>query len=189
MESTSKNKIYTRRITTKNMVITSLMAAIMCIIGPFSIPLPVTLVPISLTNFVIYLAAFVLSYKYCALSYIIYLLLGIIGLPVFSNFGSGIGKVAGPTGGYLVGFILTAIICAFMNEKFSKKIYMSIVGMIIGLAIAYLFGTIWFSIEQNMSFVQSLSLCVVPFLIGDAVKIIVAVIVGPTLRKSIQRFK
>lgn len=174
-----------KRISTRNMVLVALMAGIMCIVGPLSIPLPITLVPISLTNLAIYIAAFVLPWKYCTLSCIIYLLLGTIGLPVFSGFGGGIGKIAGPTGGYLIGFIFIAIICAYVNEKFSGKLYMYVIGMIAGLIVAYLFGTLWFSYQQEIGFVKSLALCVVPFLIGDAVKIVIASFIGPILNKTL----
>lgn len=174
----------TNMISTKNMVVCGLMAAILCIVAPLSIPLPGNLVPISLTNFILYLTAYVLDWKYSTITYFVYLLIGIVGLPVFSNYGSGFAKVAGPTGGYLLGFIFITLICGFVNEKFEGKVYMSVIAMIIGLSIAYLFGTLWFSYQQHMSLTASLSLCVYPFLIGDAIKIAVATCVGPVLRKA-----
>ncbi len=188
-QSVSAVSMKKRGITTKNLVITALMAALMCILGPLSLPLPFTPVPISLTNFVIYLAAFVLSWKYCTLSYIVYMLIGMIGLPVFSNFGSGIDKIVGPTGGYLIGFVFTALICSLINEKFVGKIYMYVIGMAAGLAMAYAFGTLWFMYQQGMGLKQSLVLCVIPFLIGDAVKIVVATIIGPVLRKAVNSIR
>lgn len=184
-QSVSTAAMKYRGITTKNLVITAMMAAVTCILGPLSLPLPFTQVPISLTNFVIYLAAFVLTWKYCTLSYIVYVLIGAIGLPVFSAFGSGIDKIAGPTGGYLLGFVFTALICSVVNQKFAGKIYMYVAGMAAGLFVAYAFGTLWFMYHQGMGLKQSLALCVVPFLIGDAVKIAVAAIVGPVLRKAV----
>ncbi len=170
---------------TKNMVLCGLMAAILCILAPIVVPLPGNLVPLSLTNFVLYITAFVLDWKYGTISYLVYLLLGIVGLPVFSGYGSGPAKVAGPTGGYLVGFIFITLICGYVNKKFNGKIHMYIVGMIIGLAMNYLFGTVWFSYQQNMSIKASLVLCVVPFLIGDAIKIIAAAIIGPVIKKAV----
>lgn len=168
---------------TKNMVMCGVMAAVLCILAPLSVPLPGNLVPISLTNFVLYLVAYMLDWKYATVTYVVYMLLGIVGLPVFSGYGSGLAKVAGPTGGYLVGFIFIPLICGYINKKFEGKIYMSVIGMVAGLTCAYLLGTVWFSYQQNMGFVPSLALCVYPFLIGDAIKIIVAVIIGPRFRK------
>ncbi len=184
-QTTSAASMKYKGITTKNLVITAMMAAVTCVLGPLSLPLPFTPVPVSLTNFVIYLAAFVLTWKYCTLSYIVYVLLGAIGLPVFSGFGSGIDKIAGPTGGYLLGFVFTALICSIVNKKFAGKLYMYVAGMAAGLFVAYAFGTLWFMYQQGMGLKQSLALCVVPFLIGDAVKIAVASIVGPALRKAV----
>ena len=87
----------------REMALIALMAAVTCILGPLSVPIGV--VPISLTNFAIYLAIYVLGCRRGTISYIVYLLLGLVGLPVFSGFSSGVGKLFGPTGGYLIGFI------------------------------------------------------------------------------------
>lgn len=198
MKSTNKSKktetvyassVKSRGMATKNLVITALMAAIMCILGPLSLPLPFTPVPISLINFAIYITAFVLSCKYCTLGYIVYILIGAIGLPVFSSFGAGIDKIVGPTGGYIIGLIFTAFICSIVNEKFAGKIYMYVIGMVVGLAVAYVFGTLWFMYQQGMGFRQSLVLCVIPFLIGDVVKIVMATIIGPVLKKTVNRIR
>ena len=87
----------------------ALMAALMCIFGPMSVPIGP--VPVSLTNLVIYFTVYLIGMKGATVSYLIYMLLGIVGLPVFSGYQGGLAKVAGPTGGYLVGFILMALIC------------------------------------------------------------------------------
>lgn len=97
-----------KRLETRQMTLIGLMSALMCVAGPLSVPLPFTPIPISLTNLVIYLTAFVLGCKSGTVSYVIYLLLGTAGLPVFSGFTGGLSKLAGPTGGYLIGFVLTA---------------------------------------------------------------------------------
>ena len=99
-----------QKIRTKQMVLIALMTAVTCVLGPLSIPLPFSPVPISLTNFAIFLAIFVLGMKSGTISFIIYLLLGAIGVPVFSSFRGGLQVLAGPTGGYLIGFIFLALI-------------------------------------------------------------------------------
>ena len=99
-----------QKIRTKQMVLIALMTAVTCVLGPLSIPLPFSPVPISLTNFAIFLAIFVLGMKSGTISFIIYLLLGAVGVPVFSSFRGGFQVLAGPTGGYLIGFIFLALI-------------------------------------------------------------------------------
>lgn len=179
----------TAKMSTKNMAVCGLMTAVMCIFAPLSIPLPGNLVPISLGVFVLYLSAYVLNWKYAVLSCFLYLLIGMAGLPVFSGYGSGLAKVAGPTGGYLIGYVFISFICGFVNEKFSGKMYMSVLGMVAGLALTYAFGTLWFSVQQHMGFGASLAMCVYPFLIGDGIKIAAAAIIGPVLRKRINMAK
>ena len=189
--------------TTKRMALIGVMTAVTCILGPLSIPLPFSLVPISFTNLAIYLAAYVLGMKACTISYLIYMLLGMpkgkisriliymllamVGIPVFSGFTAGVGKLAGPTGGYLVGFILMALIVGFFVDHFPGKVALHIVGMVLGLAICYIFGTVWLAGQLNMTFVAGLGVGVIPYLPGDAVKIIFTALIGPKLRREIYR--
>ena len=188
--------------TTKRMALIGVMTAVTCILGPFSIPLPFSPVPISFTNLAIYLAAYVLGMKACTVSYLIYMLLGMVGVPVFSGFTGGPAKLAGPTGGYiigfivmavgptggyLVGFILMALIVGFFVDHFPGKVALHIVGMVLGLAICYIFGTVWLAGQLNMTFVAGLGVGVIPYLPGDAVKIIFTALIGPKLRREIYR--
>lgn len=167
--------------------IIGVMTAIICIMAPFSIPLPFTVVPISLTNLAIYFTVFVLGWKMGTISYLIYLLIGLIGVPVFSGFTSGFSKLAGPTGGYLIGFIFLVIISGWFIEKFPNKIPMYIMGMLLGNIVTYLFGTIWLANLTDNTFKQALAIGVLPFLLGDLLKIIAAVLIGTVLRKQILR--
>ena len=105
----------------KDMVLMALFAALTCVLAPLAVPIGP--VPISLTNLVIYFSLYVLGWQRATITYIVYLLLGLVGLPVFSGFEGGVGKVAGPTGGYLIGFIFMAIVCGLlMQVKKDKKI-------------------------------------------------------------------
>ena len=171
--------------TTSQMTLTAIMAAIICILGPLSIPLPISPVPISFTNLAIYLTTCLLGWKLGCISYLIYLFIGLIGLPVFSSFSSGIGKLLGPTGGYLIGFIAMSIICGFTFEKFSNR-FARIIGLIIATAVAYIFGTFWLSYEANLTFVQSLWAGVIPYIPGDFIKIILVVFIGPPIKNRLQ---
>ena len=98
-----ENTCTSRSTHTYAMVTTAFMAAVTCILAPLSIPIGP--VPISLTNLAIYLSLYLLNWKRGTISYCLYLLIGLAGLPVFSGFSGGIGKLAGPTGGYIIGFI------------------------------------------------------------------------------------
>ena len=168
----------------QKMAIIALMTAVLCILAPISIPVFISPVPISLGVLAIYLTAYVLSPLDATISVIIFILLGTFGLPVFSGYSGGLSKLVGPTGGYIIGFLFTVYITSlFIHMK--KGIIFGVIGMITGLALCYILGTIWFSYQQGKGFIASLLLCVVPFLIGDAIKIIVAVILGTQINKRL----
>ena len=97
----------------KDMTITALMTALICVLGPFS--LPIGPVPIALTNFVIFITLYVIGMKRGLIAVALYLLIGLIGLPVFSGFGAGIGKLVGPTGGYLIGYLPMALMAVMQH--------------------------------------------------------------------------
>ena len=178
-----------QKIRTKQMVLIALMTAVTCVLGPLSIALPFSPVPISLTNFAIFLAIFVLGMKSGTISFIIYLLLGAIGVPVFSSFRGGLQVLAGPTGGYLIGFIFLALIMGFALDHFDRKLVPTIIGMIIGMAVCYAFGTVWLAKLLSLSFKEGLMMGVIPYLAGDAAKIIIAAIVGPKLYGATQKIR
>lgn len=168
----------------QKMAIIALMTAVLCILAPISMPVFISPVPISLGVLAVYLTAYVLSPLDATISVIIFILLGTFGLPVFSGYSGGLSKLVGPTGGYIIGFLFTVYISSlFIHMK--KGIIFDVIGMITGLALCYILGTIWFSYQQGKGFIASLLLCVVPFLIGDAIKIIVAVILGTQLNKRL----
>lgn len=178
-----------QKIRTKQMVLIALMTAVTCVLGPLSIPLPFSPVPISLTNFAIFLAIFVLGMKSGTISFIIYLLLGAVGVPVFSSFRGGLQVLAGPTGGYLIGFIFLALIMGFALDHFDRKLVPTIIGMIIGMAVCYAFGTVWLAKLLSLSFKEGLMMGVIPYLAGDAAEIIIAAIVGPKLYGATQKIR
>ena len=172
---------------TKKITMIGLMTAVTCILGPLSLPLPFSPVPITLTNFAVFLSIYILGMKYGTISLLIYLALGTIGLPVFSSFSGGLGKLAGPTGGYLFGFIFLALIHGFFMLRFHKKTFASIIGMTLGMIACYLFGTIWLALHMSLTFKAALMIGVIPYLPGDAVKIALAAIIGPKLSSAIQK--
>ena len=170
----------------RRLVLIAMMTAITCILAPLSIPIPVSPVPISLTNLVLLISVYILGWKDASISFIIYLLLGLAGLPVFSGFSGGVGKIAGPTGGYLAGFIFMTVIAGLAVDIFSGKRLPAVIGMALGTAVAYAFGTAWLAIQMDLTFISALSIGVLPYLAGDTLKIILAVIAGPMLKKRLR---
>ncbi len=138
-------------------------------------------------NFAVYIIVYILGMRSGTVSVLIYLCLGTAGLPVFSAFSGGLAKLAGPTGGYLAGFLFLALIQGFLMERFPGKNAAAVTGMMLGLAICYLFGTAWLAAQMNLTFFAALGIGVLPYLPGDAVKIILAAVVGPKLRAAVNR--
>ena len=171
-----------KKLTTYQMAVTAVMAAVLCVLGPLTVPIGA--VPISLANFVICLTAWLLGPKFGTLSVVLYLALGTIGIPVFSGYGAGLAKLAGPTGGYLVGYLLLAFIGGNMiKESFGKSV--SAVCLVLGDAACYVLGTAWFVFQMQCELGYALTVCVYPFIALDLGKIVVSCIVGALLRKRL----
>ncbi len=168
---------------TKHLALIGVMAAVLCISGPLA--LPVGPVPISLGSFAVYLTVYILGMKKGTISICIYILLGLVGIPVFSSFSGGVGKVMGPTGGYIVGYILLALIFGFFIDKWKTNYGLILLGMVFGTIALYLLGTAWLAYQAKMSFSAALAAGVLPFIAGDIVKMIVAMLVGQQVRKRL----
>jgi biotin transport system substrate-specific component len=174
-----------KRYYAKPLILCSLFAALTGICSIISIPLPFSPVPINLALLSVYMAGGLLGAKYGSLSQIIYLLLGAIGLPVFHNLTGGLAIIAGPTGGFIIGYIAAAFIVGLFYSR-SNKTSALVVGILAGLTACYAFGTFWFIyITGTYSLEAALLLCVIPFLPGDALKILAAVFLIKKLRPII----
>lgn len=156
---------------TKDITYIAIFSAVISILSIISIPTPWG-VPFTLQTFAISLAGFVLGKKYGTLSVIIYLLLGAIGLPVFSGLSGGISKFVSVTGGFLFGFIFLAFLCG------TKKICYSI----LGLLICHLLGVIQFSFLTKTNFINSISIVSLPYLIKDLLSIFLAYIINKKMK-------
>lgn len=170
-----------------NLTIMGLFTAVMCIIGPLSIMIPISPVPISFTILAIYFTVIILGGKMGTISYLVYLLIGFAGVPVFSSFTAGPGKLLGPTGGYLIGFIFLALIAGYFVDRFPGKLSMMILGMALGTMVTYAIGTAWLAYQTGMTFQAALFAGVIPYIIGDALKIAIAVTIGPTIKKQVKK--
>ncbi len=187
-------------MSTHKIAIVGLMTSITCILGPISIVIPFSPVPISLGLFGILLTTTLLGAKLGILSCLMYLLLGLVGLPVFSGFTSGIGVLLGPTGGYLLGYLLVAACSSmFYSAKDSRRLdeashapkkaayLLQIAGMVCGLLICYLLGSLWLAHFMKITLGNALLIGVLPYIPADLLKLTLAVWLGRLLRKRLAK--
>ena len=174
-------------MTVKDMTLTAVIAALLCIAGPLSIAAGP--VPLSLATFAVYLAGAILGKKWGTAAVGLYLLIGIIGVPVFSGFSGGFQKLAGVTGGYLVGYLPCAFLTGMGAERAKNegRKWVLPAMMVLGTVILYGIGTAWFMIQTGNALGAALGLCVLPFLPGDAAKIAAASILAPIVGKAIEK--
>lgn len=169
---------------TKDMTMTAVSAALLCILGPLSIAIGP--IPLSLATFGVYLAGALLGPKKGTLAVGLYLLIGIAGVPVFSGFSGGFQKLAGVTGGYLVGYLPCAFLTGLGALRQEKHFAVLPAMMAAGTAVLYLIGTLWFMAQTGNGLGSALSLCVVPFLPGDAMKIAAASLISVPVKKTLR---
>ncbi len=172
-------------IAVRDMAQIAIITAVFCILAPLSIPIGP--VPISLTGLVLYFSLYVLGMKKGTISYVLYMLLGLIGLPVFSGYAGGPAKLLGPTGGYIIGFIFVAVLAGLVLDRWERKYWLHAVAFIVTTAICYAFGTVWFIFLMKCSLAYALTVCVYPFIIWDLCKIAVAMVVGVQVRGRLRR--
>jgi biotin transport system substrate-specific component len=144
--------------------------------------IPIGPVPIVLQNFFIFLTGLLLGKRWGLASVAVYLLAGALGLPVFAGGVGGIGRFVGPTGGYLIGYLPAVWVIGWIGGRETHRSFFDLFGMICGALIVYLFGVPWLKALTGMSWTKALSVGMVPFLVGDALKIAAAVPVARRLR-------
>lgn len=167
----------------KRMVYASLMAALTAA-GAY-IAIPIGPVPIVLQNLFVMLAGLLLGGRWGLISVGIYLLSGAVGLPVFAGGTGGIGKFVGPTGGYLLGFAAAAYLIGLISDFGRGRTAVDALAMVAGTAVIYAFGVPWLKVVTGMSLSKAISVGMLPFLIGDALKIAAAIPIARTLRPLI----
>lgn len=154
------------------------------IVGTY-IRVPLPPVPITLQSMIIMIAAFTLDWKQSLTAVLLWLFLGLVGLPVFTS-GGGIAALLGPTGGYIWGMMLTPPLFSALPKNFKDKFWKLILLGIPLNMIIYAIGTGYLMYNRNLSAMQALSAGVIPFLIGDTVKLLVASIVSPVITKQLE---
>lgn len=178
----------TKKMKTLDMVYIALFACLMAICSWISIPGEV---PFTLQTMGVFLAIGLLGGKRGTIAVLVYILMGAVGLPVFSGFAGGIGRLVGVTGGYIVGFLASALVMWAMEALLGRKEWVLIVSMVVGLLVCYAFGTAWFMILYTSSkgaitLGAVLGMCVIPYIIPDALKIVVSLVLTRILKRFVK---
>ncbi|MEI3607155.1 biotin transporter BioY [Pseudogracilibacillus sp. SE30717A] len=166
------------------MNITALFAAIIGVLAQVTIPLP--LVPITGQTLAIGLAATILGSRYGSLSSVLYLIIGAIGIPVFSQMSAGLGVIFGPTGGFIIGFIPTAYIIGIYLEKTKFTVINAFIANIIGMFITLIIGTVWLKFIANLTWPAAFMAGFIPFIVGGLIKAFLAAWIGILVRQRLQ---
>jgi len=183
LKSNARN---TKKMSVRGAVFSAMFAALTAA-GAF-IAIPIGPVPITLQTLFVHLSGVLLGSRHGALAQFLYLLVGVIGLPVFARGGSGLGHLLGPTGGYLIGFIigggyLTGKLAELRQNPGPAWIAGSCLA---GLVVIYTLGIFQLSVVSGRSLAEAYAVGVAPFLIGDALKIVVAVFITLKLKGMIK---
>lgn len=171
-----------RKYHLSSLVLVGAMAAIMCLISPIMVSLPVSPVPISLGTLAVTFAVTLLGTKKGVITVCIYILLGLVGLPVYAGFMSGAGTLLGSTGGYIIGYLPFAAIYGFCSAKGKHRLLPSLMGLLLGTLSCYVFGCLWLSFHHALTFSETIVVGVLPYIPGDAIKAIIALALGRQLR-------
>jgi len=173
----------------KDISLIALFSAIIVICSLITIP---SAIPFTLQTFAIFLCLNILGAKKGIISILIYIFLGVIGLPVFSGFNGGIGALLNVTGGYIIGFIFSALTFWLVTSVFNKKPkkIINLIASFSGLIVCYIFGTLWYILlfiknGEAINFISAFTICVLPFIIPDILKIFLALSLSEKINKLI----
>lgn len=176
------NETKAKKWKTIDLAYIGLFVALMAVCSWISIATPWD-ISFTLQTFAVFCAVAMLGIGRGTTAVIIYILLGLIGVPVFAGFSFGVSALLGSTGGYIIGFIFSALITGGILKVFGKKLWVMIIAMVLGLIACYAFGTVWFIIVYTrkvaqIGLVTALGWCVFPYIIPDLCKIAVAILIA-----------
>lgn len=178
-----------KKMNSGTMMLCALFAALSAVLSQISIPIGP--VPITLTHASIFIAAGLLGAKYGAVSQIVYVFMGAVGVPVFSGYSGGIGKILGPTGGFIIGYIVCAFVTGLIIDRFGTSVKILIPAMYCGWVVTYAFGVPWYMHVTHTGLPEALLTCVVPFLPGDVAKTIFSSVLinrlSPVLQSKLRK--
>lgn len=176
---------------TRNLIECAIFAAVICVFSVMTIPTGI--IPVTMGTFGIMLTAAVLGWKKGTVAVLVFILLGAVGLPVFSGFKGGIGVLAGPTGGYITGYIVMSLVSGALTARLPQKRAAQIgkvfAALVLGMALCYALGTIQFMFVAQKSLAASLAICVTPFIPFDVIKCVLASFIGVSVRNTLVKAK
>ena len=167
-------------------VLSALFAALIAV-GAF-IAIPIGPVPIVMQNFFVLLTGLLLGPRWGVIACGVYLLAGALGLPVFAGGTGGIGRFFGPTGGYLLAYLPAVFLTGWISQNKKKAVVWDSLAMILASIVIYTLGASWLKVSTGMTWSKSLAVGMLPFLLGDALKIIAAVVVARAARPMIRHY-
>ena len=178
-----------RRLRIFELAQTAMMSVLIAVCAWVTIPAPV---PFTLQTFGVFMALKLLGGGYGTLAVLIYILLGAAGLLVFSGFGAGPGVLLGPTGGYIAGFLLTGLIYKMLESRLKNR-YLEDAALVLGLLVCYFFGTLRFISVMGtrgsaFTWIQGLMTCVVPYLLPDTLKLVLADLISEKIRPLLRKW-
>ena len=188
-----------KKNTVKDLCMIAVFAAIISIVGQFSIPLPGG-VPMTLQTLIIALAGAILGSRKGFWSTLVYILIGAIGVPVYAGWTGGVGALMGMTGGFLVSFPLIGLFTGLGDEigvrlsasagPVGRKVISGaglLIGVLVGYAVNYAVGSLWFMAVAQANLVTALTACVIPFIPTSILKAVLVLILGPVLKHSLEK--
>ena len=173
-----------KKTNVRKLVLIPVMAALLAICS--WIVIPFFAVPFTMQTFAIFAALLLLGGRDGTMAIALWMLLGAVGVPVFSGFGGGLAKLLGPTGGYIFSFLATGLVWWLLEKPLMGKKWGWIVLSVIGMILCYGLGTWWFVMNtSDYSVGAALGVCVLPFIVPDAAKIVLAWFIGGRVRKAL----
>ena len=171
-------------MSTRTLTLIAVLTAMLCILGPVTLPLGP--VPLSLTTGLLMLMALLLGTRRALLCCGLYLLLGVAGLPVFSGFTGGMGALLGPTGGFLLGYLPLTLMGGLVCQRTQQRMLQAC-GFAAGTVMLCLLGTAWYVQQAGVTVSAALTVCVLPFLPGDAMKIAAVLTFGHAIKTRLKK--
>lgn len=181
-----------KKSTTKSIVFTALFAALTAACGFIAIPLPGTPIPIILQNMLVVLSGMVLGPLLGTASTVLFITAGLLGLPVLSGGTGGLAKLMGPTGGFIVGYAFSSLASGLVLGRphigQSRSFVRITAAALLGFVIMYIPGVIHFMRSLDKTFKETMALCVIPYLPGDAIKMVLCIVLAKPLRRTVSSF-
>lgn len=174
------------KLKTQDITKIAVCIALICISAYLSFPLPFSPAMVTAQTIVINLVALILTPKQALITVGLYILIGMLGLPVFSGGASGLAKIMSPTGGFILGFLIAAPLMSYVRGQSCRFLSSLLITSLIGMPVIYLIGMYWMSYVQEIGIFDAFKVAVLPFIFGDLVKCVMASLIAIKLNQAIK---